>query len=240
MKKNKRKIFCEVIFRLAVISVCMFENETWNLRLLYTMQFIIVIEVSKQIPSIYDYFEQLSFKKSKNNDMKVFATHECGHAIIAMLLDINIKRITIKCKGKHAGYVIYENYDKQYVTKEYCLKRIQVSYGGKAAEEVLLGIISSGPMRDVKDASERALEMINDYHMGEQLIVESKKYKGINPIITAKNTQLAERICNECYENAKQMITENKELVQELTTILLEKEELGKDDIEEFKKKNNI
>lgn len=240
MKKNKRKIFFEVIFRLAVISVCILENETWDLRFLYSIQFIIIIEVSKQIPSFYDYCERLSFRKSKNNDRNVFATHECGHAIIAMLLDINLERITIKCKGKHAGYVVYEKYDKQYITKEYCLKRIQISYGGKAAEEILLGITSSGPMKDSKDASERALQIVNEYHMGEQLIVESRKYKKINSIVNEKNVEIAEKICNECYENAKIMITANKELVQELTNILLEKEELTKRDIEEFKKKHNI
>lgn len=240
MKRKKRKIFVEVIFRLAVVSVCILENATWVLRVLYAIQFMIVLEVAKQMPSIYDYFEQLSFKNAKEDDRNVFATHECGHAIIAMLLGINIERITLKCKGKLAGYVRYEDYNKRYVTKDYCLKRIQISYGGKAAEEVILGLISSGPMRDAKEASERALEMINDYHMGEQLIIESKKYKEINSIITMKNTQIAERICNECYENAKKMIIENKELVQELTTILLEKEELTKDDIQVFKKNHNI
>lgn len=240
MKKDKLVMALEVIFRLVVVSVCIFENETWALRVLYAIQFIIVLEVAKKMSSIYDYFEQLSFKNTKEDDRKVFAIHECGHAIIAMLLDINVERITIKCKGKLAGYVKYEEYNKRYVTKDYCLKRIQISYGGKAAEEVILGIISSGPMKDAKDASERALEMINEYHMGEQLIVESKKYKEINTIITVKNIQLAEEICNECYESAKRMIVANKELVQELTTLLLEKEELTKDDIQNFKKKHNI
>lgn len=240
MKKDKRILFLEVIFRLAVVSVCVLENETWALRLLYAIQFIIVLEVSKQIPSMYDYFEQISSEKSKEDERKVFATHECGHAIVAMMVEVNAERITIKCKGKRAGYVKYEKYDKRYVTKEECLKKIQISYGGKAAEEVMLGIVSSGPMKDLKDASDRALEMINDYHMGEQLIVENKKYKEINSIIARKNAEIADKMCNECYESAKRIITANKELVQELTSLLLEKGELNKEEIEAFKVKHNI
>ena len=240
MKKNWRKTLLDLFLILLVIFVSIKEQDTWKLRILFIIQNFLLIEIVKYNSKLKEFLERACYQETTEEEKKVFAIHEAGHAIVAILLGFNVEEVTIKCKGRLGGYARYIEHYGKYMTRDFFIKKIQVLYAGKAAEEVILGLVTTTSGGDLKDATDMVMEMVSDYGMENLLIVKSKKYEEINSIVTEKQVDIAEKMCEECYSRTKMLIKANKELVQQLANVIIEKEEMTKEDIEQFKKEYNI
>ena len=96
------------------------------------------------------------------------AIHESGHAIASAVLRPNVENlgISIVPRGNAGGYNLFnDSEERSYLTKEDAISEMVVSYAGKAAEEVILNKVSSGPEADLKGASKIAYSMILKYAM---------------------------------------------------------------------------
>ena len=114
-------------------------------------------------------------KRSKvmsERDKKVTAYHEAGHAITARIVSTTEKvdRVSIIPAGMAGGYTSFRpDEEKQYQTKSQLMENIYISLGGKAAEDVVLGEISTGSYSDLKVANKVARNMVTKYGMSERL-----------------------------------------------------------------------
>lgn len=169
----------------------------------------------------------------------LFAVHEAGHAIVAafVLPQISIKKVSIIRDGANGGYVRYTDAIKPIWTANEFFNLIVRTYGGRAAEEVILGEVSTGPEDDVKKASEYAYSMVNKYAFKDNLLVCMGDDLCDSALIEdTKN--VAEEICKEAYEKAKGIIMHNRDEVIKLAKLLEEKEELNEEEVAEFIKNN--
>ncbi|MBO6233423.1 MAG: hypothetical protein J6N78_05150 [Clostridia bacterium] len=222
---------------LVVVSVDDYEN--WNLRFTFIFKTLALVLIAQLLKNIVDNLSQLRLIVSEEEKYST-AVHEAGHTIVAILLGINIKKVTIKRHFFYNGKVLLDYYNKILITNELYKKIIQVTYAGKVAQDILLGFNTGGNKYDLQKATEICLKMICNYGMSEQLLVKIPRNKHFNNIITEKNVEIAEKICKECYEKCYMLIKDNKALIEEFANNLIEKSELNEDDINNFRKKHNI
>ncbi len=182
-------------------------------------------------------------------DLKVTAYHEAGHAIVSKFTKFStpVEQVSIIPRGMTGGVTVYlPEDDKKHTYKDELLARLASAVGGRAAEELFIGRISTGASGDIEQATEIAREMITQYGMSEKLgmvkygDIEETKHLGY-AYGGGKNfsEKYAEIIDNEVKElmesamkSAKKALSENKEYVEKLVKLLLEKEVVSKDEFE--------
>lgn len=167
------------------------------------------------------------------------AYHEVGHAYLAHILPCadEVHKITIIPRTKGAlGYTMQlPGEDKYLVTREEMEDKIAVALGGRAAEEVMLGQVSTGASNDIEQATETARRMVTMYGMTDRfdmvgLESPSSAYMDGRPIPKCSEetqTQIDEevlRIIKTQHARAIRLLIENKEMVQKISEYLLEKE----------------
>lgn len=169
------------------------------------------------------------------------AYHEVGHAFLAHILPCadEVHKITIIPRTKGAlGYTMQlPGEDKYLVTREEMEDKITVALGGRAAEEVMLGQVSTGASNDIEQATETARRMVTIYGMTERfdmvgLESPSSAYMDGRPVSNCSaetQTQIDEEILEIIkaqHARAIRLLIENKEMVQKVSEYLLEKETL--------------
>ncbi len=172
------------------------------------------------------------------------AYHECGHAIVgAKLKNMDpIHRVSIIPRGVSTlGHTLYLPTDDQYlITKEEILDRITSALGGRAAKEIIYGQITSGAYSDLQVVTGMARAMVMDYGMSDKLgmLVYRKRQQPTREspfpmqedIYGEKTAELIDeevrKIVDDCYIQAKQILTDNRELLENMATKLLEVEVL--------------
>ena len=184
----------------------------------------------------------------RDEERKVLAYHEAGHALVGcMLPDFDTTyKVTILPRGMALGYTIsLPEEDKYLMTRTELLNRMTQALGGRAAEVLVLGEITSGAANDVERVTEIARQMVTEYGMSDALgpLAYGKKH---GPIFLARD--LAEernyseevareidaeirRIVDECFERAKAILTENGDKLEALVEVLLEKETLDQQEV---------
>ncbi len=193
-------------------------------------------------------------KKSRvisDKEKKLTAYHEAGHAIAVRLVSTTVKvdRVTIIPSGRAGGFTSYKpDEDRQYTTKAQLIEQIIVSLGGRAAEELMLGEISTGASSDLKHANGIARNMITKYGMSDELsnlvfgdendeVFLGKSYghtRNYSEEISAKIDIEIKKIIDEAYAKVKEILTENKQRLEDITKALLEKERLEADEFEDI------
>ncbi len=189
-------------------------------------------------------------KKSKlvtEEDKKLTAYHEAGHAIVAQVLPSTdpVHEISIIPRGRAGGYTLrLPEKDNDYMLKNKLLNLIAIAFGGRAAEELFLDDISTGAYSDITQASSIARGMITEYGMSEVLgpinfgsgeedvfigrdLLRSKNF---SEEIAATIDKEVKSIVDKCYKKAKDILTENKDKVELIVKYLLEKETLSGED----------
>lgn len=172
-------------------------------------------------------------------ERKLLAYHEAGHAVVASFIPNGdkVQRITILPHGYAGGFTRTSQEKESIVlSKTKALTNIAVLLGGRVAEEVAIGDISSGAQDDIKKANEVAREMVEHYGMSEHFglryctqnmigsnEVGSDTYKMIDTDIND--------ILNKSYESAKEIIIKNREALDIIAIRLLEVETLDGEDI---------
>ncbi|HHU90328.1 MAG TPA: ATP-dependent zinc metalloprotease FtsH [Clostridiaceae bacterium] len=193
-------------------------------------------------------------KKSRvisDKEKKLTAYHEAGHALAVRIVSTTVKvdRVTIIPSGRAGGFTSFKpDEDRQYTTKAQLIEQIIVSLAGRAAEELMLGEISTGAASDLKHANSIARNMITKYGMSDELsnlvfgdendeVFLGKSYahtRNYSEEISAKIDIEIKRIINDAYNKAKEILTENKQRLEDVTTALLDKERLEADEFEEI------
>jgi len=186
-----------------------------------------------------------------NEEKKNTAYHEAGHALVAKLIPGTdpVHKVTIIPRGLALGLTQQLPTDDRYTyTKEQLMKNITVLLGGRAAEEVVLNHQTTGAANDLERATEIARKMVCQFGMSDRLgpLTFGKKDELVflgKELSTHKeySERTAEEIdgevtniVRECYQEAKELLTNNLEALKALAKTLLEKEALSSDELEKI------
>lgn len=187
-------------------------------------------------------------KKNKiitQDEKKSIAIHEAGHATLSWFLEHAnpLVKVTIVPRGKALGAAWYLPEERQITTKDQMLDEMCALLGGRAAEDLFIGQISSGAMNDLERVTKQAYAMVTYMGMSEKLPnlsyydTSGQEYTFSKPYSdeTARliDTEVKKMIAEQ-YERAKEILDEKKEGHKELATILLEKEIIYADDLEKI------
>jgi len=193
-------------------------------------------------------------KKSRlvpEKERRITAYHESGHAILFHLLSevgpVHIVSIIPNGRGA-GGYTmpLPEN-DNVFLTKKKLLQDIEVSFGGRIAEELIFGDITTGASQDIKQATQTAQAMVVKYGMSEKVglinyevddneevflgrdLGHSRNY---SDEMAAMIDNEVRRIMDECYNEARRIIEENIDVLHKCAALLLEKERIERKEFE--------
>jgi len=193
-------------------------------------------------------------KKSRvisDKEKRLTAYHEAGHAIAVRVVSTTVKvdRVTIIPSGRAGGFTSYKpDEDITYTTKAQLVEQIIVALGGRGAEELVLGEVSTGASSDLKKANQIARDMITKYGMSEELsnlvfgdendeVFLGKSYghtRNYSEEISAKIDIEVKKIIDDAYAKVKEILSENRQRLEDITKALLEKERIDAEEFEEI------
>ena len=165
-------------------------------------------------------------------ERRSIALHEAGHASISWLLEYAnpLIKVTIVPRGRALGAAWYLPEERQITTKEQMLDEMCATLGGRAAEDLFIGRVSSGAANDLERVTKQAYGMIAYLGMSEKLpnlcYYNNDEYSFQRPY-SEKTAELIEQ-----YERAKQILSEHKEQHNELAQLLIDKEVIFAEDVE--------
>ncbi|ENY90785.1 ATP-dependent metallopeptidase HflB [Hungatella hathewayi 12489931] len=192
-------------------------------------------------------------KKSKvisEKEKKITAYHEAGHAILFHVLPDEgpVHTISIIPTGiGAAGYTMpLPESDRMFNTKGKMLQDIMVDLGGRIAEELVFGDITTGASQDIKQATATARSMVTQYGMSDRVgminydndgdevfigrdLAHTKSYG--NEVANAIDSEV-KRIIDDCYTKAKDIIMKHEEVLHSCSQLLIEKEKIGQQEFE--------
>ena len=192
-------------------------------------------------------------KKSRvisEHEKKITAYHEAGHAILFHVLpDVGpVHTISIIPTGMGAaGYTMpLPEKDEMFNTKNKMLHNIEVSFGGRIAEELIFGDVTTGASQDIKQATNLARAMVMQYGMSEKVgmicyggdddevfigrdLAHTRSYGEETASLIDEEVK---RIIDESYAHAKKIIEEHMDILQSCAALLVEKEKIGREEFE--------
>ncbi|MBR3884562.1 MAG: ATP-dependent zinc metalloprotease FtsH [Bacteroidaceae bacterium] len=185
-------------------------------------------------------------KKSKvmtSHEKETIALHEAGHATLSWFLEHAnpLIKVTIVPRGRALGAAWYLPEERQITTKEQMLDEMCAILGGRAAEELFTGHISTGAMNDLERVTKQAYGMIAYAGMSDKLpnlcYYNNSEYSFQRPY-SEKTAELIDNevkaLINNQYERAKEILLEHKEGHAELAKVLLENEVIFAEDVEKI------
>lgn len=177
-------------------------------------------------------------------ERRSIAIHEAGHASLSWLLEYAhpLIKVTIVPRGKALGAAWYLPEERQLTTKEQMLDEMCSALGGRAAEELFIGKISSGALNDLEKITKQAYAMVAYFGMSDKLnnlsyfdSSGSTEYSFSKPY-SEKTAELIDKevkaLVDEQYQRAKKILSEHKEGHQQLANILVEREVIFSEDME--------
>ena len=175
------------------------------------------------------------------NEKRSIALHEAGHATISWFLEHAnpLIKVTIVPRGRALGAAWYMPEERQITTKEQMLDEMCATLGGRAAEELFIGQISTGAMNDLERVTKQAYGMVAYAGMSDRLpnlcYYNNEEYSFSKPY-SERTAELIDeevkRMINEQYERAKSVLTTQKEGHNQLAQLLMEKEVIFAEDVE--------
>lgn len=189
-------------------------------------------------------------------ERKIVSYHEVGHALVSALQKNSepVQKITIVPRTMGAlGYVMHVPEEEKYLNTEAELRDMLVSLvAGRAAEEIVFETVTTGAANDIEKATGIARSMVTQYGMSKRFglvglsTVESKYLEG-REVMNCSDKTAAEvdaevvAILKESYEKAKELLSENRELMDKLAAFLIEKETItGKEFMEIFRREKGL
>ena len=176
-------------------------------------------------------------------ERRSIAIHEAGHASISWLLEYAnpLIKVTIVPRGRALGAAWYLPEERQITTKEQMLDEMCATLGGRAAEDLFLGRISTGAMNDLERVTKQAFGMIAYLGMSEKLpnlcYYNNEEYSFNRPY-SEKTAELIDEevknMVNEQYERAKKILSDHKDGHQRLSQLLIDREVIFAEDVEEI------
>ena len=187
-------------------------------------------------------------KKYTDKEKKLVAYHEAGHAVLGLKLDgaNDVQKITIIPRGHAGGYTMMTPKEEAFnYTKNELLESICGLLGGRVAEEIAFGEITTGAHDDFKKATKIARSMVTEYGMsnlGPMMLEEPSantflgrdytKNRNISDTVAHEIDEEMRSIINSCYEKTKKIIKDNKDLLDLIANALLEVETITKEQID--------
>ncbi len=186
-----------------------------------------------------------------DEEKKITAYHESGHTLVAKLLPNTdpIHKVTIIPRGRALGLTQQLPEDEKHTyPKDYLLSNIAILMGGRAAEEIVLNMQTTGAGNDIERASDLARKMVCDYGMnedlgplafgkGEEQIFlgrEISQHRDYSELTAQKIDDEVRNIVNSAYEKASKLIKDNVDTLHTMAKALLEKETLDGKAIDEI------
>ena len=175
------------------------------------------------------------------HEKRTIAIHEAGHATLSWFLEHAnpLIKVTIVPRGRALGAAWYLPEERQITTKEQMLDEMCATLGGRAAEELFTGHISTGAMNDLERVTKQSYGMIAYAGMSDKLpnlcYYNNEEYSFSKPYSDRTAELIDEevkRMINEQYERAKTLLAEHKEGHNQLAQLLVEKEVIFAEDVE--------
>ena len=212
---------------------------------------IMAVQHGREYVSQKDLFaavEQVLVGKEKKDrimskeERKIVSYHEVGHALISALQKNSepVQKITIVPRTMGAlGYVMHVPEEEKYLqTKEELHDRLVSLLGGRAAEELIFGNVTTGAANDIEQATNIATNMITRFGMSDRfglmgLATVENEYLGGGARLTCSDRTAADvdtevmNLLKKCYDEAKEMLAGNRELMDKLAAHLIEKETIS-------------
>ena len=176
-------------------------------------------------------------------EKKVIAFHEAGHATVSWMLQYAapLIKVTIVPRGKSLGAAWYLPEERQITNKEQLMDEITATLGGRAAEEVVFGTISTGALNDLERITKQAYAMVAYYGLNGKVgnlsyydSTGQNEYAFTRPY-SEKTAQLIDEevhiMVEKAYERAKEILNSHKENLEKLAMQLLEKEVIFREDL---------
>ena len=185
------------------------------------------------------------------NEKKTIAYHESGHALVAKMLPNAdpVHKVSIIARGMMGGWTRFLPTEEHHLwTKPQLEDRLAVNLGGRTAEEIALGEISTGAQNDLEQATKLARKMVTEYGMSDKLgprtLGQKPEYVFLGREITEQR-DYGDKIANEideevhnliqrAYSTAKKILTTNKAKLKEIATLLIERETLEEPDLDKL------
>lgn len=167
-------------------------------------------------------------------EKKTVSIHEAGHAIVAKILNTDkVQKISIIPRGHALGYVLkFPEEDRYLHTEQELMNKITILLAGRAAEDIMLKEVTTGAKDDLDKATKIAKEMVCEYGMSDLgLMVVNDNYLKFN---YDKLRVEINKILDKAYDRAKRILQENKELLIKISDVLMEKESIEEDELEEI------
>lgn len=175
-------------------------------------------------------------------EKRTIAYHEAGHATVSWLLENAnpLIKVTIVPRGKALGAAWYMPEERQITTKEQMLDEMCALVGGRASEEINFGKISTGALNDLERVTKYAYAMVTYYGMSSKIgnvsfYSATDDYSFQKPY-SEKTAELidqeAKLLIDKVYQQALEILTENKEKLSQLAELLLEREVIFTEDVE--------
>lgn len=194
-------------------------------------------------------------KKREEEDLKMVAYHEAGHAIVAKYTPNSdpVRGVSIVSRGMTGGMtMIVPEKDRENLTQKQMEAEVRVLTGGNVAESIAFGDVSTGAASDIKEATRTARDMVTKYGMSKKLGFvkygspeddlalgygyETKEYSED----TARQIdEEVKAIVQEAWNKAEEILTKHKDKLDKLAEMLLEKEDIDEKEFKEFFKKNS-
>ena len=180
-----------------------------------------------------------------DTEKRIVSYHEVGHALVAALQKHSqpVSKITIVPHTSGAlGYTMQMPEDEKFLSsKEELIVELQTMLGGRAAEQIVFGIATTGASNDIERATELARKMVTQYGMSDKLglmalsTVSNPYLDGSTMMNCADSTSSAadeeiHKLLMDCYEDAKRLLTEHRALLDEIAMYLLTKETITGDE----------
>ena len=190
-------------------------------------------------------------------EKRLTAYHEGGHTLVGLLLEHAdpVHKVTIIPRGRAGGYMLsLPKEDRSYRTRSELIDRIKVALGGRVAEEVVLGEISTGASSDIQQATQIIRSMIMQYGMSEtigpiaygeenhQVFLgrDFNRDRNYSEEVAGEIDREVRRHIEEAYEACRVIITENRDKLDLIAQALLERETLNASELEELMTKGTI
>jgi cell division protease FtsH len=179
-------------------------------------------------------------KVIREEDKRTTAYHEGGHALVARFLPNTdaVNKVTIIPRGRAAGVTWFLPEERDFKYKDQLESELSVAFGGRAAEEIVFSRISTGAANDIKQATELAERMVRTWGMSEDLGPlsyakgeeqvflgrEIAQHRDYSEATAQRIDEEIRRLIDRNYRRAKAILTKNRDILDALSEMLLEKE----------------
>ena len=178
-------------------------------------------------------------------EKKIIAYHETGHALCGWLLKHAhpLVKVSIIPRGVAAlGFAQYLPREQNLYTREELLDTISMTLGGRAAEELIFGDVSTGAQNDLERTTTMAYSMIALYGMNAEIghfsYKDLQNEYSLNKPYSDETAQMidveARKLINQCYQRSLELLKENRDKIEKIASALLAKEVLYRSDLEEM------